>query len=66
MIPVKERQGLTWSRSYKKSSIEFGSTLEYQPIREAKIGHVAYLIAQFQRRIKVYAEILLTGLGLEL
>ena len=37
---------VTWSWSYKNSSVEFVSLLEYWPIREAKNGHMTDLIGQ--------------------
>ena len=43
---------------WKNSSVEFDSTLEYWPVREAKIGHVAALIGQFQLRVKHFAGIM--------
>ena len=46
----------------KNSSIDFDSTLEYWPIREAKIGHVTGLIGKFQQRVKFNAGILFIGL----
>ena len=47
----------------KHSCIEFYSTLENWPIREAKMRHMTDLIGQFQHWIKLYAGILFIGIG---
>ena len=45
----------------QNSSVEFDSKQEYWPIREAVSGHGTDLIDRFQRRVKIYTEILIIG-----
>ena len=55
---------LTWTRSYKQNfSVEFGSRLELVNQISHVSNFLAFLIGQFQLRVKFYPVVLFVGLG---